>query len=84
MIKVLKFQAKWCAPCKVLTNVMKSADLDGVAVEEVDIDNNQTLVEQYNIRSVPTLVFIKDEKEVNRLTGMQTLDKIKETVSGIY
>ncbi len=44
---ILKFSASWCAPCKVLQK-----NLNGLSkkVESIDIDNDPTLSEKYNIR----------------------------------
>ena len=71
-MKVLKFQASWCGPCKGLSMVIKGAgDKITMPIEEVDIDNNVFMSTQFNIRSVPTLVMVDDkEKEIKRVTGM--------------
>ena len=71
-MKVLKFQAAWCGPCKGLSMVIKGAgDKITMPIEEVDIDNNVFMSTQFNIRSVPTLVMVDDqEKEIKRVTGM--------------
>jgi thioredoxin 1 len=78
--KILKFSASWCGPCKSLAMTLKGEDL-GVPVEDVDIDDSSYLAAQYAIRSVPTLVLIKDGKEVSRITGSQTLDAVRKWVS---
>ena len=44
--KILKFSATWCGPCKQLSMVLKGEDL-GVPVEEVDIEANSNLAQQY-------------------------------------
>jgi thioredoxin 1 len=71
-MKVLKFQASWCGPCKGLSMVIKGAeDKITIPIEEVDIDNNVFMATNFNIRSVPTLVMVdKEEKEIKRITGM--------------
>ena len=78
--KILKFSASWCGPCKSLAMTLKDEDL-GVPVEDVDIDENSDLAAQYAIRSVPTLVLIKDGKEVSRMIGSQTLDALRKWAS---
>lgn len=71
-MKVLKFQASWCGPCKGLSMVIKGAsDKITIPFEEVDIDNNVFMSANFNIRSVPTLVMVdSEEKEIKRITGM--------------
>lgn len=73
-MKVLKFQADWCQPCKMLSNTLKDIQTD-IPVVEVDIDNNSTevteLLRTYGIRGVPTLVMVDDNGiEVKRKVGM--------------
>ena len=52
-IKILKFQASWCQPCKALSNVIKSSGTQ-VPVEEIDIDNDPTLAAKHRVRAIPT------------------------------
>lgn len=79
-IEVLKFSATWCGPCRVLAQTLK--DVDGIT--NIDIDKDHETPKKYGIRSVPTLVFLKDGKEVHRQSGNmpltmynQILDEIK-------
>ena len=70
-MKVLKFYADWCGPCKGLTMVIKGAgDKVTVPVEDVNIDENLMMAQDFNIRSVPTMVLVdKEEKELKRVVG---------------
>lgn len=72
-MKILKFYANWCGPCKSQTQLIKSlGDQLTVPVEEVDIDNNVFLSAQFNIKSVPTMVMVdKNEVEIKRIVGFQ-------------
>jgi thioredoxin 1 len=76
-IEVLKFSASWCTPCKLLSATLK--DVKGV--KEIDIDQNRELTAQYGVRSVPTLVFLQDDKEVERTTGSIPLAKYEEIIN---
>jgi thioredoxin 1 len=71
-MKVLKFYAEWCAPCKGLTMIINGAkDKINIPIEEVNIDDNVFMATEFNIRSVPTLVIVDDqENEIKRHTGM--------------
>ena len=55
--KILRFTASWCQPCKQLEKTLKGIELD-IPVEVIDIDTNQELVEEYNVRGVPCLVHL--------------------------
>jgi thioredoxin 1 len=70
-MKVLKFEASWCQPCKMMSKVIAEAkDKITVQIDPVDIDDNQELAKQYNIRGVPTLVVVDDSgAEVKRKVG---------------
>ncbi len=70
---IIDFYSTSCAPCKMLAMV-----LDEVIVEKpllkilkVNIDNIQSL-SKFNIRSVPTLVILEDDCEIDRKTGAQS------------
>jgi thioredoxin 1 len=62
-MKLLKFSASWCGPCKMLTKVMESVEFP-YTVEEVDIEGNEELVAKYGVRGVPTLILLDDNNEV--------------------
>jgi len=78
-IEVLKFSATWCGPCRVLSNTLK--DVEGVT--QVDIDKEMETARKYGIRSVPTLVFLKDDKEVHRQSGAISLDRYNQILDEI-
>ena len=75
---IYKYSAAWCSPCKTLTNTLKRLEIE---VTDVDIDQEPELVAQYNIRSVPTLVYIEDGFEVGRLIGDKHERDIKNWLS---
>ena len=58
-MKLLKFYAEWCQPCKMLSRVMEDVEL-GVEVQEVDIDKDMDTARSYNVRGVPMLVMVDD------------------------
>jgi len=77
MIKILKFEGTWCSPCKAMKPILAAFSTEtGVEVESIDIDKHENLVVQYNIRAVPTLVFLKDNIEVERISGLTQKDKL--------
>lgn len=82
-MKLLKFQATWCQPCKMLSRTMQeAADKITIPVEEIDIDQNMDMAVQFQVRGVPTLVVVDDEgKELKRMTGMVNETKLMEFLS---
>lgn len=82
-MKVLKFYAEWCGPCKGLTMVINGAkDKINVPIEELDIDNELMSSVEYGVRSVPTMILLDENNtEVRRHVGTmnetQLLDFLK-------
>ena len=71
-MKVLKFYATWCGPCKGMTMMMESME-NLPEIEHIDIDEQGDLATHFMIRSVPTLVKLDDNgQEVDRYTGSAT------------
>ena len=69
-MKTMKyFSAAWCGPCKAFKPVMNEIKSEGYYVEFIDIDMLTDLAQQYNVRSVPTVVIEEDGVEVDRLVG---------------
>lgn len=69
---VVDFYAPWCGPCRVLGPTVDeiAASFDGrVEVLKVNVDNETELSSRFDVLSIPTLVFLKDGKEVKRVTG---------------
>lgn len=76
-VQAIKFSATWCGPCKVV-----GKQLEGLEVTNVDIDEDvDGLARKSNVRSVPTILFMKDGVEVERHSGLITrqeyLDKLE-------
>lgn len=62
-MKLLKFQAGWCGPCKMVTEVMKGMEFP-YEVEVIDIDDNGEKASEYGIRGIPTLLLLDDDNKV--------------------
>ena len=60
-MKVLKFYAEWCGPCKGLTMVINGAkDKINIPIEEINIDEEIMTSVEYGVRSVPTMILLDD------------------------
>ena len=69
---MIDFWATWCGPCRRLAPIVEelAAEYDGkVIVGKCDIEENTDLTDKFGIMNVPTVVFIKDGKEVDRIVG---------------
>jgi thioredoxin 1 len=77
MKQIIYFSAVWCGPCKNFKPIMESVS-NSIPVQFIDVDQNPTLAAKYNIRSIPTLVFLKDGQEVNKRPGVLSESQVKE------
>jgi len=83
-MKLLKFYAEWCVPCKGLTMIINGAkDKINIPIEEYDIDNEMFMAQDYKVRSVPTLVLVDDKnQEIKRSVGLLSEEKLLEFLKG--
>lgn len=79
-MKILKFYAEWCGPCKVVGQNLKNANLP-IPITEVDVEDNDDLVLQYGVRSVPVVILVDDNgNEIRRWVGIFNVNELKETI----
>jgi len=82
-MKILKFSASWCGPCKMLS--MTIADIkDDIpySIEEIDIDVSTELAQKFGIRGVPTMVLVDGDTEIKRKVGVMTITELKTFIFG--
>jgi thioredoxin 1 len=85
-VSILYFSMKQCQPCKILKPVMTEISeemKDGVDVYYVDIEKNQKISGENTIMSVPTLIFMKDDKIQYRIVGLQPKTNIVHAINNI-
>ena len=82
-MKVLKFYAEWCGPCKALSSTIEKYYTGDVPVENIDIDKDSESAMTYGIRGVPTCILIDEHgTEVRRKSGMMMIDEFEKFVKG--
>ena len=78
MLRVLEFYTDTCMPCKVVAKTLKKVkELD---VEPVNAMEDVAKVDEYNVFSTPTLIFLKEDKEVKRTLGMISEKELREII----
>lgn len=75
---LIDFYADWCEPCKILYPIIEeiAKENKNIKVVRVNVDNEFNLSMQYQIMSIPTMVAIKNGKEVNRIIGINSKENI--------
>ena len=83
---IVDFWAPWCEPCKTLGPILEKVvgeAGDAVRMAKINIDENQEIAAQMQIRSVPTVVAFVDGRPVDAFAGVKTESELREFISKI-
>lgn len=75
MIEILKFYTDTCVPCKVVGKILDK--IEGIKVIPINAIEEKDKSTEYDIIATPTLIFLKEGKQVGRLSGLQSETVIK-------
>lgn len=80
-MKFYKFYADWCGPCRILTTMLNKAQIE---YEPINVDNNEELVNKYDIKTIPVFIAVKDDgTEIDRFVGVKSADAIKQWIDSL-
>jgi thioredoxin 1 len=75
--------AEWCGPCRALAPTIESiaVDYEGrVVIGKLDVDANPRIAAKYGVRSIPTVLIVKDGDVVERITGLNSREHYDEAL----
>ena len=83
---LIDFWAPWCNPCHLLAGILETLAQgynDKIKICKVNVEEQQGLATQYQVLSVPTLLFFKNGRIENQMVGLRTEGEIKKAVDAL-
>jgi thioredoxin 1 len=76
---LVDFFATWCGPCQALAPVLKEVKDslgDRVSIIKIDVDKNQMIASNYQVRGVPTMILFQNGKQLWRQSGVLSKEQL--------
>ena len=76
---LVDFFATWCGPCQMLAPILKDVKTnlgERVSIIKIDVDKNQAVAAQYQVRGVPTMILFQNGKQLWRQSGVISKEEI--------
>lgn len=80
---LVDFFATWCGPCQMLAPILKEVKdslQDQISIIKIDVDKNEQLAAQYQVRGVPTMMLFNKGKQLWRQSGVLSKEQIIQII----
>ncbi|MGL2986156.1 thioredoxin [Flavobacterium sp. RSSA_27] len=80
---LVDFFATWCGPCQMLAPILKEVKErlgDRITIIKIDVDKNQAIAAQYQVRGVPTMLLFQNGKQLWRQSGVPTKEALLKII----
>jgi thioredoxin 1 len=87
-IVLIDFNAKWCGPCKTLTPIIEELATDNltkenIVISKVDVDSNKDLAAKFGIRSIPTIIYLKNGEMIDKSVGLSSKIDLQNKINSL-
>jgi thioredoxin 1 len=83
---VIDFWATWCGPCRMVAPIIDELSeeyADKVLIGKCDVEEGDEVAAKYMVRNVPTIIFIKEGKQVDKHVGAATKEQLKAKIDAL-
>lgn len=80
-VVLVDFYADWCGPCRMLTATLQK--ITGAKIVKVNTDVCPNLATEHNVTAIPKLLFMKDGKVIDQITGLASQEVIQNKVNAL-
>ena len=83
---VIDFYADWCGPCKIISPIVEqlSKEIKDVKFGKLDVDTENEVAQEYDVMSIPTLIFFKNGKQVERIVGAMSKEELESVIKDTF
>lgn len=85
-LSIIDMYADWCGPCKMMAPIFEEVakNYEGkVKMGKINVDESPGIPGKFGVTGIPTIIFLKDGKEVDRLVGFQSKEVLVQKVESL-